>query len=596
MTQNGTLIQLTSEAETQQQSSESLTLAQDHELEEPSELSSVSMLVFGILVLIPVAVLAAVLCKKSRLSHRAKAQGGKLSLADLRIDSKKLSVIAYYALLACFVIPIIYLSFKLAVAISLNDEQVLADLSMYLLMIIQCALGVLVIHIPQLLKKKYAFEIPNSMFLLYLLFLYCAIFLGEVRRYYIEVPFWDDLLHTFSSIMTGLFAFMLTAVMNRGKQLADKLPPIFISLFAFTFSISIGALWEIYEFTMDALLELNMQKYRLDDGTMLVGRAALADTMKDIAVDTLGAFISSLFGYFSLKHKRGWINSYIENSSKSATEKAETTSPIDAKLLGELTSSSLISFTFDTRPSLTSTNTVLKELAENGAANGYVLLAETQTSGRGRLDHSFLSPDGRGIYMSLLLRPECLDASRALMLTTSTAVAVAQAIDELCGRKAEIKWVNDIYLDGKKVCGILTEGALDPSGSKLEYAVIGIGVNVFEPCEGFPSEISDIAGALYSSTENAEEHIRERIAATILDRLANIYTEELCKSEDDIPKFVNDYISRSMLDGKTVEITKGDTVYRGTVIGVNPDCSLEISTDDGGREALTYGEVRVRMI
>lgn len=594
LTYNDTLSVLTAEAEELSAGTDSAAQSAEPE---PTELSSVSTAIFGILSLIPMLVLAAVLCKRLRLGSRAKS-GGKPSLADLRIDSRRLSVIAYYALLACFVIPIIYLSFKLVVAVCIGDEQVLADSSMYLLMIIQCALGAFVIHIPQILRKKYAFEIPTSMYLLYLLFLYCAIFLGEVRRYYIEVPFWDDILHAFSSIMTGLFAFMLTAVMNRGKQLAHKLPPLFIALFAFTFSISIGALWEIYEFTMDALLELNMQKYRLDDGTMLAGRAALADTMKDIAVDTLGAFISSLFGYISLKHKRGWINSYIENSSlyKSASEKSEPSiAPLDTELIKQLTALAPIPFTFDARTSLDSTNTALKSLAESGAAEGYVLLAETQTAGRGRLDHSFLSPDGCGIYMSLLLRPRDLDASRSLLLTTAAAVAVATAVEEICGCRAEIKWVNDVYINAKKVCGILTEGALDPSGARLKYAVIGIGINVFRPQDGYPNDLADIAGALYSSPDDAAEHIREHLIASVLERLANIYTKDICGASGGEASFTGEYASRSMLDGKAIEIDKGGAVYRATALRINPDCSLEIVTEDGAHEALTFGEVRVRL-
>ena len=131
---------------------------------------------------------------------------------------------------------------------------------------------------------------------------------------------------------------------------------------------------------------------------------------------------------------------------------------------------------------VTSTNTVLKELAKDGAPSGYVLLAQQQTAGKGRLGRRFYSPDKTGVYLSVILRPK-LTIENALFITTSAAVAVSRAIETISNNKvkAQIKWVNDVYVDNKKVCGILTEAAVDFESGGLEYAVLGIGVNILAP-------------------------------------------------------------------------------------------------------------------
>lgn len=174
----------------------------------------------------------------------------------------------------------------------------------YVLMLLQCCLGLLVIGLPAALEQKWSFEIPNYMSILYFIFLYCAIYLGEVRNFYYAVPHWDTILHAFSSAMLGAFGFTLVRIFNDSEKVNVALSPLFISLFAFCFALAVGALWEIYEFTGDALFGLNMQKFRLADGTELIGHSALGDTMKDIIIDTIGAFIVSLVGYLTLLGKK----------------------------------------------------------------------------------------------------------------------------------------------------------------------------------------------------------------------------------------------------------------------------------------------------
>ena len=173
----------------------------------------------------------------------------------------------------------------------------------YVLMLIQCMLGVVVMMIPSIIERKWSIYIPNNIQIMYFIFLYCAIYLGEVKDFYYLVPHWDTVLHAFSGAMLGLLGFALVSFLNNAKHVKFVLSPFFVSLFAFCFALSAGAIWEIYEFTFDSLLSLNMQKFALSDGTPLVGQEALADTMKDIIVDAISALAVSVFGYFSLIKK-----------------------------------------------------------------------------------------------------------------------------------------------------------------------------------------------------------------------------------------------------------------------------------------------------
>ncbi len=171
----------------------------------------------------------------------------------------------------------------------------------YMLMIVQCALGIFVMFLPSIIGKKLKFEIPDNMYLLFVIFLYCAIYLGEVRSFYYLVPHWDSILHTFSGAMLGAFGFSIINLLNNDDKIAMRLSPLFVCVFAFCFAVALGVVWEIYEFTLDGLMRLNMQKALLEDGTALVGRSALSDTMKDLIVDVLGALAVTLIGFFSIK-------------------------------------------------------------------------------------------------------------------------------------------------------------------------------------------------------------------------------------------------------------------------------------------------------
>ena len=170
--------------------------------------------------------------------------------------------------------------------------------------------------------------------------------------------------------------------------------------------------------------------------------------------------------------------------------------------------------------SLDSTNNYLKKLAAEGAAEGTVVIADEQTAGRGRMGRSFASVAGCGIYMSMLLRPADCTPDCAQSLTAVCAVAVCRAIEKVCGRAPGIKWINDLYLRGKKICGILCESSV--KNGKVDYAVLGIGLNVTTRIEDFPEELRETAGSLLTQTGFTFE--RGKLIAAIIAELSSLYT------------------------------------------------------------------------
>lgn len=242
-------------------------------------------------------------------------------------------------------------------------------------------------------------------------------------------------------------------------------------------------------------------------------------------------------------------------------------------------------FHIETADSVTSTNTVLKERAAKGAPEGTVLIAARQTAGKGRQGRQFSSPEGTGLYMSILLRPT-MQAQEALFLTTAAAVAVSASVEEVSGRKTGIKWVNDVWIDGLKICGILTEASFDLEGGGLEYAVVGIGVNLTEPKGGFPEELRGVAGAVFSPGEDTIG-AKSRLAAGILRRFWEYYRA--------LPQrvFWEEYCRRSVVVGREITIL-GTDPQPARAIGIDEECRLRVRLSDGSERLLSSGEVSVR--
>lgn len=217
-------------------------------------------------------------------------------------------ILSYFVIIT-LVSTIIFLVFEINKAPTVADpnQPFIRVKSDYALMLLQCILGVVAMLLPGMLEHKLRIEIPSNMLILYTIFLYSAIYLGEVKSFYYNVSNWDNILHTFSGAMIGALGFSIVTLLNKTEEVPMNLSPLFVALFSFCFAVTLGVVWEFYEFTFDGLLGLNMQKFALENGTQLIGRAALTDTMIDLFVDAVGALIISIIGYISLKYNKGWI-------------------------------------------------------------------------------------------------------------------------------------------------------------------------------------------------------------------------------------------------------------------------------------------------
>ena len=237
--------------------------------------------------------------------------------------------------------------------------------------------------------------------------------------------------------------------------------------------------------------------------------------------------------------------------------------------------------------SVGSTNTVLKAMAADGAPEGIAVIAGEQTAGRGRMGRRFYSPADSGLYLSLLLRPQ-LPAAEAVGITACAAVAVCEAIEELSGRETQIKWVNDVFVGGRKACGILTEASLDCESGSLSYAVPGIGINTAAPAGDFPPELQWIAGAVFDGEKPPE--LRCRLAARVLDKLMAY------SADPGDPALFEAYQRRSLVLGKPINILMpGAEPVRAEAVALCRDFGLLARLPDGSLRKLSSGEVSVRV-
>lgn len=229
-----------------------------------------------------------------------------------------------------------------------------------------------------------------------------------------------------------------------------------------------------------------------------------------------------------------------------------------------------------------STNSYVKSKALEGEKEGYTLIAGSQSMGRGRRGRDFFSPPDSGLYMSVLLRPDSFDSKKALKLTTMSACAVCEAIRELSGKSARIKWVNDIYIDDKKVSGTLTEGSFDLEGGYLEYAILGIGINVFKPRDGFPEELESKAGYIY---DTGMPDVKNKLAAMVLSRFMTYYRS------GDLTSYVKNYKEYNLCIDRDVYVSD-QCVH---VIDIDDDCHLVVRDEAGKIETLSAGEISIRI-
>ena len=278
------------------------------------------------------------------------------------------------------------------------------------------------------------------------------------------------------------------------------------------------------------------------------------------------------------------------------------------------------------RDSVTSTNLLVKDLGAQGAPEGTLMVASEQTQGRGRLGRRFESPKGTGLYATLLLRPK-LPLAQSLQITILTAVAVAEGMaaaaacymrknasenedfsDPVPGNLnstatlcPEIKWVNDIYLGDRKICGILAESSLVPGTDRIAYTALGFGINLEEPQGGFTGTAADIAGALYPYGA-MPDGFRERLLAEIVNRILEYY-DELTSAAGALPatelSYMKRYRASDYLFGKDVwlldDITKPENARPAHAVAIDAEGRLIVTLPDGTTEAISAGDVTLRL-
>ena len=237
-------------------------------------------------------------------------------------------------------------------------------------------------------------------------------------------------------------------------------------------------------------------------------------------------------------------------------------------------------------PTAPSTNALVREKANQGCPEGCIIIACEQTDGRGRYGRQFFSPVDSGVYLSLLLRPTAYSPQQATCLTAAAAAAMCQAIEAVTGQQPGIKWVNDIFLHGKKVCGILTEAAVGLETGTLNYMVLGAGVNLYPPAEGFPEEIQSIAGSVL---ERSCPEAKNRLVGEFLNRFWDFYAHPECRT------YLEDYRARSLAIGRNVTVLSAGKAVSAYAYGIDDDFRLLVRYENGDTEALSYGEIRIQL-
>lgn len=231
---------------------------------------------------------------------------------------------------------------------------------------------------------------------------------------------------------------------------------------------------------------------------------------------------------------------------------------------------------------VSSTNNIAREMAVDGAPNFTVVLAENQTEGRGRNGKKFFSPSS-GIYMSVIIRPYSNEFTPAV-ITCAAALCVARAIEDLTDLRPDIKWVNDVYINNRKVCGILTEGAYSFEDARLDYALVGIGVNVRRPDNGFDESIKDIATYITDS-----EPLKNKIIGRILYYMYAYF------SHIDISNIWKDYNERMRFRGREVTVILPNKSYEATIDSITDDFGLNVKDKEGNIHTLNFGEISLKI-
>jgi len=278
------------------------------------------------------------------------------------------------------------------------------------------------------------------------------------------------------------------------------------------------------------------------------------------------------------------INTYSSGEQRRGNDEYDTLS-VQRMLPYLLLDISKKVFIYD---SLESTNKAANDMIASGAEHGTVIIANSQTAGKGRYGRVFHSPPVNGLYMSLILHPSRFNYSTPTLITASAVVSVCETIEAVTSKAPQIKWVNDILLNRKKICGILTEATGSAQNRESQWLIVGIGINVRTPEADFPEELREIAGSIFDADEPAVT--RNQLAAEIVNRIAlneNQYKEK---------EMLEEYKQRMDMLGKTVLVTEAAKTYEAVAMDIDEKGRLLIKKGNNEITILTTGEIRVQSL
>lgn len=238
-------------------------------------------------------------------------------------------------------------------------------------------------------------------------------------------------------------------------------------------------------------------------------------------------------------------------------------------------------------PLVDSTNNAAKRLAMDGAAHGTTVLAEQQSGGKGRRGRSFYSPPGNGLYLTVILKPG-RNIQQSMLVTAAAAVAVTRSLHRLKGIESQIKWVNDVYLNGKKICGILAEAVTNLEDGAIDYLVVGVGVNLSTPPAGYPEELRGKISSVQAETGVLLS--RNQLAGEIISQLLTL------SAQADGSGFLEEYRSRSCVLGREINVFSPAGEFHGTALDITPEGHLTVRLDNGGLTVLASGEITIRTV
>ena len=299
-----------------------------------------------------------------------------------------------------------------------------------------------------------------------------------------------------------------------------------------------------------------------------------------VLADRLGVSRNAVWKAVKSLETEGFV---IESSAKGYRISSENN-----RLAPELISSSLKTkhigrelYVYD---EVESTNSTAKALATEGAPHGTAVVSDMQSAGRGRLGRSFVSPSGKGIYVSIIVRPE-FSLEYSSLITTAAAVAGAEAVESLSGHDVGIKWVNDLYMNGRKICGILTEASLGLEMRSLDYAIIGIGINIRSVGDSFDDELKKRATSI--EDESGIKVDRNALCAELFNRIEKYYSTVENRG------FIAEYRRRELLTGNDITATVGGVVIEGHAEGIDDNANLIVKMPDGEIRHIGSGEAQL---